>query len=198
MVSERSTVDSILFFVFSIPSAVVPSLWRRPPSRTGVTYSRHSIGDRWCRLIVVFFFARCVCVCVQCVSSVFPEDLYLTNLRCKDVVDSASLISPTDGCRVCPPPQQWVYYLHLSQVNFDCVSCVRPEGLGSPSDMGNCTGKSNDKQNGSAFDRVTSRTSTEDDCLLYQLADYQKGMFSNVLNSHFFIVSCSYRPYLGY
>ena len=119
-----------------------------------------------------------MCVCVQCVSSVFPEDLYLTNLRCKDVVDSASLISPTDGCRVCPPtPQQWVYYLHLSQVNFDCVSCVRPEGLGSPSDMGNCTGKSNDKQNGSAFDRVTSRTSTEDDCLLYQLADYQKGMF---------------------
>lgn len=41
--------------------------------------------------------------------------------------------------------------------------------------MGNCKGKIDDKQNGSAFDRVTSRTSTEDDCLLYQLADYQKG-----------------------
>ena len=43
-------------------------------------------------------------------------------------------------------------------------------------EMGNCTGKDPfDKQNSSAFDRVTSRTSTDDDCLLYQLADYQKG-----------------------
>ncbi|XP_057371293.1 uncharacterized protein LOC130692234 [Daphnia carinata] len=44
--------------------------------------------------------------------------------------------------------------------------------------MGNCKGKGSDsfnKQNSSAFDRVTSRTSTDDDCLLYQLADYQKG-----------------------
>lgn len=46
-------------------------------------------------------------------------------------------------------------------------------------EMGNCKGKGSDsfnKQNSSAFDRVTSRTSTDDDCLLYQLADYQKGM----------------------
>ena len=42
--------------------------------------------------------------------------------------------------------------------------------------MGNCPSfKGHNKKDASAFDRVTSRTSTSDDCLLYQLADYQKG-----------------------
>ena len=43
--------------------------------------------------------------------------------------------------------------------------------------MGNCTGKAKsfNELNYSALDRVTSRTSSEDDCLLYRLADYQRG-----------------------
>lgn len=42
--------------------------------------------------------------------------------------------------------------------------------------MGNCKSyNAYSKQNNSAFDRVTSRTSKADDCLIYQLADYQKG-----------------------
>ena len=49
--------------------------------------------------------------------------------------------------------------------------------------MGNCTGKAKtfNELNSSVLDRVTSRTSSEDDCLLYRLADYQRG---NVCTHH--------------
>ena len=49
--------------------------------------------------------------------------------------------------------------------------------------MGNCTGKDTNGLAGSVFDRVTSRTSKQDDCLLYRLANYQKGK-RNILMKH--------------
>ena len=41
--------------------------------------------------------------------------------------------------------------------------------------MGGKKSKSSGELNGSVLDRVTSRTSSTDDCLLYRLADYQRG-----------------------
>lgn len=49
--------------------------------------------------------------------------------------------------------------------------------------MGNCLGGGDGgfSKERSAFDRVTSRTSKDDDCLLYQLADYQRGKIEKMV-----------------